>query len=51
MGNASEVGEGWKLHELLIAEITGRFHVEMSQIKNIYRPVYVCVGAGELLRG
>ncbi len=50
MGNASEVAQGWKFHEFIRAGITGRFHTAMSQIKNTYRPVYVCVASGELLR-
>ncbi len=46
MGNAPEVGKGWKFHELIRAEITGRFHVEMSQIKTSIDQ-FMCVLARE----
>ncbi len=46
MGNASEAAKGWKSHEFIRAGTPGGFHAVMSQLKNIYRPVYVCVGAG-----
>ncbi len=42
MESVSKVAQDWKFYELIVEKITGKFLAEMSQIKDIYRPVCVC---------